>query len=62
MRSRISASDCAIGNRDQIHGTLIFNLHVLAKVAHEQAARLASHGLHGRNQIQEIETRCHGDF
>ena len=48
----------AIGHRNQIHVALVFNLHVLPKVVHEQAARLASHSLHRRNQIQRLKG-CH---
>jgi hypothetical protein len=48
----------AIRDRNQIHVALVFNLHVLPKVVHEQAARLASHGLHRRNQIQRLKG-CH---
>ena len=48
----------SIGHRDQIHVALIFNLHVLPKILHQQAARLTGHRLHRRNQVQRL-IGCH---
>ena len=48
----------SIGHCDQIHRALIFDLHMLAKVAHHQAPRFTSHSLHRRNQVQ----RCHREI
>ena len=41
----------AVGDGDQVGFAFVFDLHLLIEVAHQQGAGLASHRLHGLNQI-----------
>src|ERR1017187_3028602 len=50
-----------VGDRHQINVAFVFDLHMLTKMFHQQSARLSSHSLHRRNEVERLSS-AHATF